>query len=74
MKKLNLTQIQVLEATLDSCESVLGGTAIFSRECGAIIDLTEAKEQIDSLSEVLINDLTFESLEENGVSYLELYL
>lgn len=74
MRTLNLTQIQVSATVLDLFESTLSSTAVFSREAGAIIDLTEAKEQVEDLNSILPEKLTIESLDYNNISYLELYL
>ena len=74
MKTLLLTQVQATATELDLVESELSNTAIFSREAGAIVDLIEAKEQVDDLNSILPSNVTIEELERENIQYLELYL
>lgn len=74
MKKLSLTQKQVTATQLDLIESSLSNTALFSRDAGAIIDLVEAKEQIEDLDVILPKGITIQNLDDENIQYLELYL
>jgi hypothetical protein len=74
MKKLSLTQKQVTAPQLDLIESNLSNTALFSREAGGIIDLVEAKEQVEDLDVILPKGITIQSLDDENIQYLELYL
>lgn len=74
MKKLSLTQAQVTATQLDLIESSLSNTALFSREAGAIIDLTEAREQVEDLNTILPKGFSIQTLDEADIQYLELYM
>jgi hypothetical protein len=74
LKKMNLTQTQVTASELDVIEATLSTVAIFSREAGAIIDIAEAKEQVEDLDTILPAATPIELLNENEIDYLEIYL
>ena len=69
-----LTQFKVPPSEMDLMESTLYTSALFSREAGLIIDLDEAKEQIDDLNTILPAGLTIEHLDAENITYLELHL
>jgi hypothetical protein len=74
VKTLLLTQKKVTSTQMDLIESSLSNTALFSREAGAVIDLIEAKEQVEKLDSILPSGITMQGLDEENIQYLEIYL